>query len=192
MATYNNCRMLLKQCNRWKTRKDICQTTSSVIHQLHSSIFLNLTNISHYKLLVIPDRVRSQQNPWVNWIESKLNHGLFYFLWIQPFIKRGRLWFSFLSKVTKIQLCLKILLLSFATNTNNLVNHKKPTLVFPEVFTLQRHSPVVLLQSLWNPLLVSQLQGPHTGLPHQPWGHGFSTLPSKTRTYWIRLGTRAF
>lgn len=36
------------------------------------------------------------------------------------------------------------------------------------VFTLQRHSPEVLLQSLWKPLLVSQLHGPHMGLPHQP------------------------
>lgn len=42
--------------------------------------------------------------------------------------------------------------------------------------TLQRHSPEVLLQSLWKPRLVSQLQGPHAGLPHHPWGQGFSTL----------------
>ena len=44
------------------------------------------------------------------------------------------------------------------------------------VCTLQRHSPEVLLQSLWKPLLVSQLHGPHMGLPHHPWGQGFSTL----------------
>lgn len=48
------------------------------------------------------------------------------------------------------------------------------------VFTLQRHSPVVLLQFLWNPLLVSQLHGPHMGLPHQPSWHFSSTLPLKT------------
>lgn len=36
------------------------------------------------------------------------------------------------------------------------------------ILTLQRHSPEVLLQSLWKPLLVSQLHGPHTVLPHQP------------------------
>lgn len=45
--------------------------------------------------------------------------------------------------------------------------------------TLQRHSPDVLLQSLWKPRLVSQLQGPHAGLPHHPWGQGFFTLASE-------------
>lgn len=58
------------------------------------------------------------------------------------------------------------------------------------VFTLQRHSPEVLLQSFWNPLSVSQLQGPHMGLPHQPWGHGFSTLSAKTKAChfkWLQL-----
>lgn len=42
--------------------------------------------------------------------------------------------------------------------------------------TLQRHSPVVLLQSGSKPWVTSQLQGPHVGCPHHPRGHGCASL----------------
>lgn len=45
--------------------------------------------------------------------------------------------------------------------------------------TLQRHCPLVLLQSGSNPLAASQLQGPHVGFPHQPLGHCWSILQGK-------------
>lgn len=42
--------------------------------------------------------------------------------------------------------------------------------------TLHWHCPLVLLQSGSKPLLTAQWQGPHTGFPHQPLGHGRSIL----------------
>lgn len=42
--------------------------------------------------------------------------------------------------------------------------------------TLHWHCPLVLLQSGSKPLLTAQRQGPHTGFPHQPLGHGRSIL----------------
>ena len=42
--------------------------------------------------------------------------------------------------------------------------------------TLHWHCPLVLLQSGSKPLLTSQWQGPHTGFPQQPLGHGSSIL----------------
>lgn len=50
--------------------------------------------------------------------------------------------------------------------------------------TLQRHSPVVLLQSGSKPLVTSQLQGPQVGWPHHPRGHGCASLPGWHRTMW--------
>ena len=71
-------------------------------------------------------------------------------------------------------------------NQNNLVNHNNLCKISHFMFTLQWHSPVVLLQSLWKPLFVSQSQGPHIGLPHQPWGHGFLTLSPKIMKHWFK------
>ena len=46
----------------------------------------------------------------------------------------------------------------------------------PAGLTLHWHCPLVLLQSASKPLLTAQWQGPHTGFPHQPRGHGRSIL----------------
>ena len=61
--------------------------------------------------------------------------------------------------------------------------------------TLHWHCPLVLLQSGSKPLLTAQWQGPHTGFPHQPLGHGRSILLGKSDGKWklytaVLFGTR--
>ena len=57
--------------------------------------------------------------------------------------------------------------------------------------TLHWHCPLVLLQSGSKPLLTAQWQGPHTGFPHQPLGHGRSILLGKSDGKWKLYTSRS-
>lgn len=54
--------------------------------------------------------------------------------------------------------------------------------------TLHWHWPLVLLQSGSKPWLTAQWQGPQTGFPHQPLGHGRSILSGKDDGRWKGYG----
>lgn len=53
--------------------------------------------------------------------------------------------------------------------------------------TLQRHSPLVLLQSESKPLSVWQLQGPQVLWPHHPLGHGKSVLQGNIWSVYLQI-----
>lgn len=65
-----------------------------------------------------------------------------------------------------------------------------PTIRLRPGLTLHWHCPLVLLQSGSKPLPTAQWQGPHTGFPHQPLGHGRSILLRRQDGRWTLLHNR--